>query len=137
MPKAENSHRKVHKGSIGSTLPLPHADEIAPEKPQSDMERRQMWREAQEREKKRETRARVPEHLVVEELQRLLSLPRKRMHPRRRELLDQLRILRERDGGSEHESDPADSTRTTDDLEEEVNLRESSGRDWRSYVGYL
>ncbi|KAJ7925409.1 hypothetical protein B0H13DRAFT_1863244 [Mycena leptocephala] len=110
--------------------------EIAPEKPDSHMERLQMWREARAR-MRREASTSVPEHKIVEELQRLLKVPRKKMHPRRRELLERLEILRKRDAGSEHDSDPADSVRSTDDLEEEMDLRETLGRDWRSCVGYL
>jgi hypothetical protein len=79
----------------------------------------------------------VPEHKIIEELQRLLRVPRKRMHARRRELLERLETLREQDGDSVHDSDPGDSTRTTDNLEEEADLWELLGSDWRSCVGYL
>jgi hypothetical protein len=117
-------------------LPLPPLHEIAPEKPDSHMERLRMWREARAR-MRREASTSVLEHKIVKELQRLLKVPRKKMHPRQRELLERLQILRKRDAGSEHDSDPADSVRSTDDLEEEMDLRETLGRDWWSCVGYL
>lgn len=137
MPKAECSIQK-RQGNYASTLPLPLPDKIAPEKPDSHLERLRMWKEARAREQKEScTRVKVPEHKIVEELQRLLRVLRKRMHACRRELLDRLETLRERDGDSVHASDPGNSMRTADDLEEEENLWESLGSDWQSCVGYL
>ncbi|KAJ7446034.1 hypothetical protein B0H11DRAFT_2249218 [Mycena galericulata] len=143
MPKAVSRERRsrvrrTQKGSYNpSALPLPPLDEIARDRPLSFKLYRQMRvmeaaarKQAaedalREKEAARGTGDSTEESREPEGVDRA-TRPRKRKHPRRARLLKRLSELRALAGaGSQHPSDSTDSTRTTDDLEEEVDLREA------------
>jgi hypothetical protein len=133
--RTENRRRRQLSVKAGanypSTLPIPPRNAIAMERPVSRMEAEEMWTDARLR-----AEGRPPIHRRADWLQGQLQ-PKKK-HARRRVALERLRILRGLpDAGSMHTSDPSDAARTTDDLEEEADLRESQGRFWHDLLGYL
>ncbi|KAJ7469892.1 hypothetical protein B0H11DRAFT_2238034 [Mycena galericulata] len=118
----QSSGRRVEMAiANGFTQAVAFAEGGAPADDTPEGRRRKEWA-AQERRAFRERRAAEEQRALEEERARAAY---------REHIVDELQYYREDDSGSEHSSDGSDGDRSTDDLEQELNLRVSHGSKWR------
>ncbi|KAJ7429121.1 hypothetical protein B0H11DRAFT_2266897 [Mycena galericulata] len=123
-----SSGRRVEMAiANGFTQAVAFAEGGAPADDTPEGRRRKEWA-AQERRAFRERRAAEEQRALEEERARAAY---------REHIVDELQYYREDDSGSEHSSDGSDGDRSTDDLEQELNLRVSHGSNLLATVVYI
>ncbi|KAJ7044196.1 hypothetical protein C8F04DRAFT_1175222 [Mycena alexandri] len=115
MPKASSDPMRA--------LPTPDGRDIPTKKPRSRTESQRMWRGDKS-----------TEHRTVGMLLRKMKSEKKKREAHRARVIGRLKKMREstRLEESVHESDSTDGGRETEELEEELQLREEVGKHWRS-----